>query len=587
MESGEFGRQPAFTAPAFCRFVAVLLLGGLFFSQSISVRSQLCPTRCGSSLNISYPFGAVMGCGLPDFLLNCTGDQVKWTPFNVTTSTLYVLNISLSSYTSGVMVVTEDSMKTNCGVEDMNIEELKPKFWSSKGANFHYYDTSFLFFQCNLDPPSMTAKLAFQVSTPYCVNFYNACFSNGTDQTEENCIQIDASNENLTWIAEEYQCKYYTAIYNASSGLSSSPSFGIELEWALSGYDKNCTACVNSGGNCGYNVEDLSFRCFCENDGFSKTICMASLSANDSCTNHLCTRSAKLALSVGVLGLVATIVVFFVFCIRRWDRKAKNSIRNYFSDDASRESVQILANQVGPLPTKLFAYKELLEATKSFSESRLLGDGGFGAVYEGRLYDGRKVAVKRLYQNNYRKVEQFFNEIRILSSLEHPYLVKLHGFCYEYQKDLLLVYEFVSNGTLADHLHGNEGKGLRWESRLSIALETAQALSYLHFSVNPPVFHRDVKSSNILLDENFHVKVADFGLSRLVPMHRTHVSTAPQGTPGYLDPDYHESYQLTDKSDVYSLGVVLMEIISGKLPVDTSRDRGEVNLCSLAISKIQ
>ncbi|KAJ7259615.1 hypothetical protein O6H91_Y409200 [Diphasiastrum complanatum] len=236
--------------------------------------------------------------------------------------------------------------------------------------------------------------------------------------------------------------------------------------------------------------------------------------------------------------------------------------------------------------TALFSYRELEISTDYFSETRLLGGGGFSSVYKGILRDGQIVAVKKLNQWNKQGMHQFHNEVTILSKVRHPNLVQLHGSCVE-GRELLLVYEFVPNGTLADHLHGNGGKGLSWATRLRVAAETARALAYLHDSVCPPIFHRDVKATNILLDASFHTKVGDFGLSRLVPMEVTHISTAPQGTPGYLDPDYHESYQLTDKSDVYSFGVLLMEMISAKKAVDISRERKEINLASLAISKIQ
>lgn len=148
------------------------------------------------------------------------------------------------------------------------------------------------------------------------------------------------------------------------------------------------------------------------------------------------------------------------------------------------------------------------------------------------------------------------------------------------------MYEYIPNGTVADHLHGEHTKpgSLSWNTRMSIAVETASALTYLH---NSDVIHRDVKTNNILLDNNFCVKVADFGLSRLFPTDATHVSTAPQGTPGYVDPQYHECYQLTSKSDVYSFGVVLIELISSLPAVDISRHRYEINLSNMAINKIQ
>lgn len=178
------------------------------------------------------------------------------------------------------------------------------------------------------------------------------------------------------------------------------------------------------------------------------------------------------------------------------------------------------------------------------------------------------------------------NEVEILARLRHKNLVTLYGCTSRHSRELLLVYEFIPNGTVADHLHGTRSKStlLPWSVRLNIALETAEALAYLHAS---DVIHRDVKSNNILLDEKFHVKVADFGLSRLFPNHVTHVSTAPQGTPGYVDPEYYQCYQLTDKSDVYSFGVVLAELISSLQAVDISRHRNDVNLANMAVSKIQ
>lgn len=185
-----------------------------------------------------------------------------------------------------------------------------------------------------------------------------------------------------------------------------------------------------------------------------------------------------------------------------------------------------------------------------------------------------------------RRAEQFMNEIEILTRLRHKNLVALYGCTSKRSRELILVYEYVPNGTVADHLHGNRSKSglLSWPVRLSIAIETADALAYLHAS---DVIHRDVKTNNILLDNNFRVKVADFGLSRLFPNDVSHISTAPQGTPGYVDPEYYQCYQLTDKSDVYSFGVVLIELISSLQAVDTNRSKLDINLANMAVNKIQ
>ncbi|KAJ0667437.1 putative protein kinase RLK-Pelle-WAK-LRK10L-1 family [Helianthus annuus] len=234
----------------------------------------------------------------------------------------------------------------------------------------------------------------------------------------------------------------------------------------------------------------------------------------------------------------------------------------------------------------VFSYMELEDATKNFDPSHELGDGGYGAVYYGKLQDGREVAVKRLYDNNYKRVQHFINEVEILTKLRHPHLVLLYGCTSRHSRELLLVYEYIPNGTVADHLHGEQANPglLTWPIRMKIAIETASALAYLHAS---EIIHRDVKTNNILLDHNFCVKVADFGLSRLIPNNVTHVSTAPQGTPGYLDPQYHQRYQLTDKSDVYSFGVVLIELISSMAPVDLNRSQDDISLANLALNRIK
>lgn len=184
--------------------------------------------------------------------------------------------------------------------------------------------------------------------------------------------------------------------------------------------------------------------------------------------------------------------------------------------------------------------------------------------------------------------KSFCNEVLILSSISHPNLVRLHGYCSDH-RGLILVYDYVPNGTLAHHLHG-EKKFLTWGVRLEVALQTAMAMEYLHFGVDPAIVHRDITSSNIFVERDMRVKLGDFGLSRLLVFAEpsaTYVWTGPQGTPGYLDPDYHRSFQLTEKSDIYSFGVVLLELISGMKAVDLKRDKRDVALADLVVGKIQ
>ncbi|PIN26563.1 Serine/threonine protein kinase [Handroanthus impetiginosus] len=290
----------------------------------------------------------------------------------------------------------------------------------------------------------------------------------------------------------------------------------------------------------------------------------------------------KIGIGVGAAAFSAFIMcIVFVAYHRRYKKRYSRS--SLLSRGSSYPS---LAKDLEKVGVHIFDYNKLEEATDHFNPKRELGDGGYGAVYKGKLQDGRVVAVKRLYENHQKRVEQFMNEVEILTRLRHQNLVSLYGCTSCNSRGLLLVYEYIPNGTLADHLHGSCAKpgSLSWITRLNIAIETATALAYLHAS---DVIHRDIKTTNILLDNNFMVKVADFGLCRLLPMDVTHVSTAPQGTPGYVDPEYNEFYQLTEKSDVYSFGVVLIELISSKPAVDITRHQCEINLSTMAINKIQ
>lgn len=244
-----------------------------------------------------------------------------------------------------------------------------------------------------------------------------------------------------------------------------------------------------------------------------------------------------------------------------------------------------LSEATGNCNIPIYPYKEIEKATNCFSETQRLGTGAFGTVYAAKLYSDEWVAIKRIRYRDRESIGQVMNEIKLISSVSHPNLVRLLG-CSIDNGEQILVYEFMPNGTLCQHLQREKHHGLPWLIRLAIATETAQAIAYLHSAIKPPIYHRDIKSSNILLDQNFKAKVADFGLSRLGMTEISHISTAPQGTPGYLDPQYHQNFQLSDKSDVYSFGVVLVEMITALRVVDFSRPQTEVNLAALATDRI-
>ncbi|CAL9748659.1 unnamed protein product [Musa acuminata subsp. burmannicoides] len=218
-----------------------------------------------------------------------------------------------------------------------------------------------------------------------------------------------------------------------------------------------------------------------------------------------------------------------------------------------------------------FSYDELRRCTNNFSVSNEIGSGGYGKVYKGMLPGGQVVAIKRAQQGSMQGGHEFKTEIELLSRVHHKNLVALVGFCFD-EGEQMLVYEFIPNGTLREGLSGKSGILLDWRRRLRIALGSARGLAYLHELADPPIIHRDVKSSNILLDEKLNAKVADFGLSKLVSDNeKGHISTQVKGTMGYLDPEYYLTQQLSDKSDVYSFGVVMLELITAKQPLEKGK----------------
>ncbi|KAK4263839.1 hypothetical protein QN277_029204 [Acacia crassicarpa] len=316
-------------------------------------------------------------------------------------------------------------------------------------------------------------------------------------------------------------------------------------------------------------TEDLGFSCVkidievessvdCYNCNHKGGLCLVDDHNNFSCGIEKDNRLLKLGFGLGLGGLMIVVIGCLIIIWRQ--RKQHNKLK-YASSSVQlqstnnggivRSSNTDLESGMAYFGIPVFSYEELEKATNNFDHSREIGSGGFGTVYYGELGDGREVAVKRLYDHNYRGIEQFMNEVNIQTRLRHRNLVSLYGCTSRHCRELLLVYEYIPNGTLSCHLDVELAHPclLPWPIRMKIAIETASALAYLHAS---DTIHRDVKTNNILLDINFCVKVADFGLSRLFPNDVTHVSTAPQGT-----------------------------------PVDFRRNKDEINLANLAINKIQ
>ncbi|GAB4847130.1 hypothetical protein Ancab_026139 [Ancistrocladus abbreviatus] len=231
--------------------------------------------------------------------------------------------------------------------------------------------------------------------------------------------------------------------------------------------------------------------------------------------------------------------------------------------------------------TSMFAYEELAAATNGFAQTNMLGQGGFGFVHKGVLPNGKEIAVKSLKSGSGQGEREFQSEVEIISRVHHRHLVSLVGYCIA-GGQRMLVYEFVPNDNLEFHLHKRADTPLDFPTRLKIALGSAKGLAYLHEDCHPRIIHRDIKASNILLDYNFEAQVADFGLAKLTTDTNTHVSTRVMGTFGYLAPEYASSGKLTEKSDVFSFGVMLLELITRRRPVDPNMTYMEDSLVDWA-----
>ncbi|KAJ7527081.1 hypothetical protein O6H91_16G035800 [Diphasiastrum complanatum] len=549
-----------------------LLLWLIIFFRRLSVcqilppPAHFCNESC-DSLSVPYPFGIRSGCGLEQFKLFCVDN--------------HNLKLALGSHMYKVLNFTTDSiiidpLISHCG--DPNFDD----FTYQSSNSYRISSRNYLVMYSCRNMTSNSCSFREYTFPKYVCNLTPECcydlHNNVSDASSFNLSSVGCSSF-ASWITDFFQP-------DNQSQLTVHVEYGMELNWAIPG---NCSTdvcqnnarCVDSRVLPGYN-------CLCE-DGFvgnpyeDHTGCHPVMCDSETMVGCLCPDGKKMGVNGCKSEENTTRRAIFVAGALLRRRNAVVSERRCGVD--MKQLALLLSSNGSANNVIMFSYKDLDKATKGFAASEILGHGAHGTVYAGKLQDGRPVAVKKINNVSPQGVEQVLNEVMVLSTVRHHNLVLLYGCCLEVQ-DPLLVYEFVPNGTLSQHLQQERGKALDWYTRITIATEAAQGLAYLHSEVSPPIYHRDVKSSNILLDFKYNTKVADFGLSKLVLTEGSHISTVPQGTPGYLDPEYHQNFHLSDKSDVYSFGVVLIEIITAMKVVDFSREQREVNLAALALSKI-
>ncbi|GLJ24112.1 hypothetical protein SUGI_0459910 [Cryptomeria japonica] len=605
------------------RFVIYLCLVGF----AAAAAAKCVPEKCGD-LEVSYPFWINNPeCGYPDFNVTCrkdnhTGKMAPFLPVDVANAnakeylTRAYYKIMEINY-SGHIVINSSSLKAfSCR---QNEEAHAFKWFELPGPFYFSKSNKFVVVGCDTIG---TYTYGDKAGDARCVS--SCGFQNDPLYCKYGCCEISIP-DNYWWIKfkgkalDPELCGFstildpstFTVVDNKTSlfwGNGTKAYYGLRLNWGIG--LQNCSMARNTANySCSSNAECINSpsrrghvcRCLpgyegngylngtgCEDEnecthkesnkcvgreeggichnlaGSYNCSCAKGYKGDGFHNGTRCVSKSSNYLKLAIIGSLSSFVgVSVVACGLFWwlsMRRLKHAREKNFRQNGGIQLQERIASMGGKKSLRMFSERELEIASSNFSTE--LGKGGFATVYKGVLVDGTHVAIKKPKSIS----DEFINEIIILSHISHRNVVKLLGCCMETQFPLL-VYEFVPNGTVLEHLHSTD-KQLTWEARRQIAIETAEAIAYVHLQASQPIFHRDIKSSNILLDDTFTPKVADFGISRLRPSDDRHLSTMfASGTPGYVDPEFVRSSQFTDKSDVFSFGVVLVELLTGLMPL--------------------
>ncbi|ONM15893.1 Protein kinase superfamily protein [Zea mays] len=575
--------------------VAVLLLLAAKRTPAIAVPSPQCQRQCGG-VDIAFPFGIGDNCSLSrGFNLSC--QEVQNGVYRPFLGNIEVLNISLINGT----VRGLNPVSTYC--YDSSSGSMEPSTWSFDVSRTPYrfsdVQNKFTVIGCQtlvyikdntdksyqsgcvstcqslsdvVDGGSCSGRGCCQTAIPKGMDYYNVSF----DASFNTSRIWSFSRCSYAVLMEAAAFRFSTAyIKTTRFNDTSAGQVPVVMDWAIR--EREAASCVvaKQNGTGSYACVSSNSECVDSQNGPGYLCnCTQGYEGNP----YLPGGCHGLALSsAGAILIVAAAVAIFT---RRWQRIVQKRLRKrHFHKNKGILLEQLFSSSADNNAsdgTKIFSLDDLQKATNNFDRTRVVGNGGHGTVYKGILADQRVVAIKKSKLVESTEIEQFINEVAILSQINHRNVVKLHGCCLESEVPLL-VYEFISNGTLYDLLHhrDREQDGRRrtllqqlpWEARLRIAAEVAGALTYLHSAASVSILHRDVKSMNVLLNDSYTAKVSDFGASRSIPIDQTHLVTAVQGTFGYLDPEYFHTGQLNEKSDVYSFGVILLELLTRKKPI--------------------
>ncbi|KAH6814963.1 hypothetical protein C2S51_019783 [Perilla frutescens var. frutescens] len=591
-------------------------------AQQISWSKPNCPVKCGN-VTIAYPFGIGPGCSAnSSFAITCNSS----TPF-LSSINREVVNISVH----GVVIVNQPVSPMNCS----DVQRIGSLPMSLTGTPFtisaRYNSLAVLGCTNSVwllaDDQTTTVSGCMAIcqanssrnsSTCGGLNCCTATIAPGLQSFQYSYRSIQSITDSFCGYTFPVDKKWFQDDYKRFRGLQSNQSYPYDqefvsaplvLEWELDNqlvlnslayssmsrdeYTDPSTSLYYYGYYDGYEYVSSTKFCSCTYGyevmyeecwgGTCNTTLRNRYCGDGICINKIGSytcrfpkndNKSKIAfISIGS-ALGGVILLFVAWMSVRAIRKRIKAKRRqeFFKRNGGLLLQQQLSSTDSSLEkTKLFSYKELAQATDHYNENRILGRGGQGTVYKGMLTDGKIVAVKKSKKVEEGDLEDFINEVVILSQVNHRNVVRLLGCCLEVEVPLL-VYEFIPNGTLFQHVHDpSEDFPLSWEMRLRIAREVAGALAYLHSAASAPIYHRDIKSTNILLDDKYRAKISDFGASRSIAIDQTHLTTRVLGTFGYLDPEYFQSSQFTEKSDVYSFGVVMVELLTGEKAISSIR----------------